>query len=520
MLKVIAVVDKEGTALDRLAKGVAPYYKNLDYHVVDVHPKRPSPEQLTRFESLARTADIIDAQYYRSMDMLRERFPWAKAIPTVLTHNNPYAIYERDWNDYECVVGNNLSIYKNLKEITQTRLEQIPLAVDPYFWQFNQDYTYDKSVIMVANRIEGKKGILPVAQACKQLNIRMHLVGAISDPEYWKQIMDTGIVHYAQEITDGQLRDLYYTAGIHVCNSVDNFESGTLPILEAIFCGVPVITRNVGHVPDFKTEDNLIINDHEPEDVDHLATLIEALLADKKKIETMRQEAWMSIKERNFAWRAYLYQKLYRELLPEKPVSVIMPVAGKEDVTRLSLNAVANQSYQNIEVIVIDDGDVAQEQTVKDFSATVSMPVRYIRLGGESYNLAKARNLGAIEATSDILVFCDQRQIMEPDCVSEFVTNLKPRYWLWGNKGFKKDFVENLSCVSREDFMTFGMFNERCDRYGALSQETRARARRQLLNLEYCETAKAIPKGKSRNRWMKKIEIMESKNMLRKMGLL
>ena len=41
MLKVLCVVDKEGTALDRLAKGVAKYHENIDYNVVSVHPKRP-----------------------------------------------------------------------------------------------------------------------------------------------------------------------------------------------------------------------------------------------------------------------------------------------------------------------------------------------------------------------------------------------------------------------------------------------------------------------------------------------
>lgn len=520
MLRIVSVVDKEGTALDRLARGVAPYHKNLDYHVVDVHPKRPSPEQLEKFESLARTADVMDYQYYRTADMLRSRFEWLKDIPSVLTHNNPYAIYERDWNDYQVNVGNNRTIHKELQQITTTRLEEIPLVVDPYFWKFNDDYTYDRSVIMVANRIEAKKGILPVAQACKKQDIKMYLVGAISDPAYWSEVMATGVVQFAQQVSDEDLRELYYKSGVHICNSVDNFESGTLPILEAIFCGVPVITRLVGHVPDFRNDENLVINDHEPDDIDHLATLIEATLAGKKKLETMRHEAWMSIKDRNFERRAFMYQKLYRELLPDKPVSVIVPIAGKPEVTRLCLNAAATQTHKNIEIIVVDDGEESQEKLVKDFSETVSLPVRYLRLGGTGYNLAKARNMGAIEATSDILVFCDQRQIMDNNCVEEFVKNLKPRCWLWGNKGTKKDWVENLSCVGREDFMTFGGFNERITKYGGMSQEARARARRQLITLEYVETAKATPTSKSRNRWTKKIEIMEMKNTCWKMGLL
>lgn len=468
---------------------------------------------------MAQTADIMDYQYYRTAEMLRNRYEWLKDIPSVLTHNNPYSIKERNWNDYKVNVGNNRYIYEELQKITLSRVEKIPLVVNPYFWTFNEDYKAERSVIMVANRIESKKGILPVAKACKNLNIKMYLVGAISDPEYWQEIMATDVVAYGQEISDELLRDLYHKAGVHVCNSVDNFESGTLPILEAMFCGTPVITRNIGHVPDIKTETNLVINESDPDDVENLEKILNETLSDKKKLEDMRHDAWISIKDRNFERRAYAYQKLYRELLEGTPVSIVIPVADKEDVTRSCLNAVANQTHKNIEIIVIDDGVNPQNQLVDDFGATVSIPVRYIRLGGDEYNLAKARNLGAIEATSDILVFCDQRQIMDEGCVEAFLYKVKPKFWLYGNKGIKKEFVENLSCIYRDDFMTFGMFNERCDRYGAMSQECRSRARRQLIELEYVESAKAFPTNKSSNRRRKKIEIMESKNMLWKIGM-
>src|SRR3990167_6474926 len=99
MVKIICVVDKRGTALDRLAKGVIPYMKNVEYHVVDVHPKRPSIDQIETFERLAKDADVIDYQYFRTAEMLRERYDWLREKPSILTHNNPYSITEKDWND-------------------------------------------------------------------------------------------------------------------------------------------------------------------------------------------------------------------------------------------------------------------------------------------------------------------------------------------------------------------------------------------------------------------------------------
>ena len=518
MFKVVAISDKTGTAIDRLCKVVEPYHKNIEYVVIDVHPKRPDATQLARVEQECRTADVIDYQYFRTAEALRSRYDWLKDIPSVLTHNNPYSIKESDWNSYQAVIGNNKSITADLQKITSSRVEHIPIVVDPFFWQFNENYKFNKSVIMVANRIESKKGILPVALACKKLGIKMQLVGAISQPDYFREIIDTGVVHFAQECTDEELRAMYYEAGVHVCNSIDNFESGTMPILESIYCGVPVITRKIGHVPDF-ADDSIVINDHDSEDVDHLVDIIDKLLCDTKKLENMRQQAWYSIKHMNPERRAYMYQRLYRELLDDEPVSVIVPVAGKEEVTRENLTAIANQTHKNLEIIVIDDGEVDQKQNVMDFADTVSIPVRYIRLGGKGYNLAKARNMAAIEATSDILVFADQRMILEPDCIDEFLTQIKPNTWLYGNKGAKKDFVENLSCIYKDDFVKFGMFNERINMYGGMSQEARSRARKQGINIEFVERAKATPKGKSSNRRLRKYEIMKMKDILFKIQL-
>jgi len=528
MFRVICVVDKEGTALDRLAKGVKPYMNGIDYHVVDVHPKRPSPEQLDKFELLARTADVIDYQYFRTADMLRERFDWLKKIPSVLTHNNPYSIKERDWNDYQVNVGNNRTIYKDLQDITHTRVEYIPIVVDPYQWIYQEEFANNNTIIMVANRIESKKGILPVAQACKRLRLKMHLVGAISQPDYFQEIMDTGVVHYSQEVSDDELRRLYHDSTLHICNSIDGFESGTMPILEAMFCGVPVLTREIGHVPELKVEStvqkkkvvtNMFINDGDPEDLDNLTNLITEALGDRNRLLRMRQEAWLSIKDRNFDRRAFAYKKLYRELFIPQSVSVILPVSGKEDVTRETLSSIANQTHSNIEIIVVDDGEEDQRGVIREFAKTVSHAVAYIRLGGKGYHLALARNIAAIEATSDIIMFCDQRMILDKDCIEQFMAHIKPNTWLYGNKGKKKEFVENLSFIYRDDFIKFGMFNERMTHYGGLSQETRSRARKQGIVIEFVEEARATPKGKSSNRNTKRYEIMEMKNILFKVQL-
>lgn len=523
MLRIVSVSDKVDTAIDRLCKGVAPYHKNIEYIVCDVHPKRPDPEQLKRFEEAAFTADIIDWQYFRTAEMLRAKYDWLNTgnIKHILTHNNPYSIHEGNWNNYDIVVGNNKSIYSDLQKITQSRLEYIPITVNPKLWTFQREFKHDNSVIMVANRIESKKGILPVAIACAELNLKMRLVGAISDRGYYDAIMATGVVEFYQQISDGELHDLYHKSMLHVCNSQDNFESGTMPILESMLCGVPVLTRKVGHVPDLYNGENMFIIDHDKEEVEKLVDDIHEVIRDKKKLESVREPAWNTAKTRNFERRAYAYQKLYRSVLfDNQTVSVIVPCYTDDKHLHETLNSIANQTYKNIEIVMADDSvGMGCADTFREFANTVNFPVRYIHTYNEDYGLARARNEAVIESTGDILVFCDQRIKMNDNAIEQFVNELQPKTWLYGNKGVKKDFVENFSCVRREDFVNFGMFNERMDCYGGLSQETRVRARNQGIVIRYIEKAEAVAQGSSKNKHTKKPEIIRSKNRLSKMGL-
>lgn len=523
MLKVVCIVDKIGTALDRLGKGVAPFHDNIEYYVIDIHPKRPSEEQLYRFESVAKTADVIDAQYYKSMDMLRQRYEWLKDIPTILTHNNPYAIEDGDWNSYTLNVGNNKYIYERLGKITQTPVEYIPLTVDTDFWEYNDDWEPNKNVIMVANRIESKKGILPVAIACNELNLHFILVGAISDKGYFDAIMQSGNVEYHEQISDQDLKNLYYKSTIHVCNSKDNFESGTLPVLESMLCGVPVLTRKVGHMPELYNGENMVINEGDYEDVLAVKDKLFEMISDKKKLAELRDKGWQTAKNRSHKRRAYLYQKLYRQVLfPDSiPVSVVIPAYNRPDTLRECLSAIESQTYGNLEIIVADDSeDGVNSSVVEEFKQYTCKPVRYLYTGKGDYGLARARNEATIHATGEVIVYIDERQIAEPDAIEQFMMRIKPRHWLFGNKGANKDaFVENFSCINREDIINAGLFNERMDCYGGLSQELRVRIRNQGMQTEYVPDAKATPRGKSANRTRKRKEIIRSKDRLFIMGM-
>lgn len=519
MLTILAVTDKQDTAIDRLADGVLPYMNGFDYQVIDVHPKRPSAQDLANFMRLAQKADIIDYHYFRTAEMLRGLMPELRTKPSILRHFNPYST-DGDWSGYDWIIACNKSIEADLKRGYKNVLLH-PITRNPANYMFRETDTKNDTVLMVANRIESKKGILEVAQACDKLGVNFHLVGNISDPTYFRQIMDCSTLTFSQDITDNQLAKAYGEATLHVCNSTDNFESGTMPILEAMFSGVPVLTRNVGHVPDLYNGENMILNPNDKENVEALADLIFKTLSDKKALHEISQKAWQTVKSYTDQRRAWLYKKLYRQMQsPDQPVSVIVPTANDPRILLECLVAIEQQTYGNIEIVVVDDGgDLRTRAVVSEFRDMTSKPVQYYNTDQGDYGLARARNTGIIEATGDIIVFDDQRQIMDLNAITEFVKNLVPKQWLFGNKGGKKDFVENFSCIYRSEIVQMGMFNERCNLYGSLSQEVRARSRAQGFTHTYIETAKATAAKKSSNKYTKRLEIIESKDMLYKVSL-
>ncbi|MNL77704.1 putative glycosyl transferase [compost metagenome] len=85
------------------------------------------------------------------------------------------------------------------------------------------------------------------------------------------------------------------------------------------------------------------------------------------------------------------------------------------------MQSIAAQDYVNKELIICDDNPNSENQSViEEFARSVSFPVVYRNTSRKEndYGLARARNVGIIEASGDILVFCDQRISMHSNAIS------------------------------------------------------------------------------------------------------
>ena len=83
-------------------------------------------------------------------------------------------------------------------------------------------------------------------------------------------------------------------------------------------------------------------------------------------------------------------------------VSVIIPTFNRVDVLPRSIHSVLKQTFQDIELIVVDDGST---DSTDDLIAGFSGSIRYLRQ--DHKGVSAARNKGIVASNGKLLAFLD-----------------------------------------------------------------------------------------------------------------
>ena len=103
-------------------------------------------------------------------------------------------------------------------------------------------------------------------------------------------------------------------------------------------------------------------------------------------------------------------------------ISVIIPVYGVEKYIRQCLESVINQSYKNLEIIVVNDGTKDNSmKIVEEYLEDKRIKV----INKENGGLSSARNRGIEEATGEYISFVDSDDWINLDLYRKIVENIK-----------------------------------------------------------------------------------------------
>lgn len=103
-------------------------------------------------------------------------------------------------------------------------------------------------------------------------------------------------------------------------------------------------------------------------------------------------------------------------------VSIIIPVYNNEKYLNECLNSVINQSYKNIEVILVNDG--SKDDSLKICNKFKAQDSRIIIIDKKNEGVSAARNAGIKIATGEFITFCDADDIMNIDQIEFLLKGL------------------------------------------------------------------------------------------------
>lgn len=93
-------------------------------------------------------------------------------------------------------------------------------------------------------------------------------------------------------------------------------------------------------------------------------------------------------------------------------ISVVIPTYNRAQTIRMAVDSVLNQTYRDIELIIVDDASTDGTQDV--VTQIADDRIRYLRLEQRS-GACNARNIGALSARGEFISFQDSDLLLWHD---------------------------------------------------------------------------------------------------------
>ena len=107
----------------------------------------------------------------------------------------------------------------------------------------------------------------------------------------------------------------------------------------------------------------------------------------------------------------------------EPLISVIVPVYNVAPYLELALDSIRYQSYQNLEIILINDGSTDDSESICKDIASQDERFRYIYQ--ENAGASVARNRGLDLASGEYIIFVDSDDWLDTSAIEILYRNLK-----------------------------------------------------------------------------------------------
>ncbi len=125
-------------------------------------------------------------------------------------------------------------------------------------------------------------------------------------------------------------------------------------------------------------------------------------------------------------------------------VSLIITTYNWPEALAATLTSVLNQTYDDIEIIIADDGSATQTaDCVQHILKHTDMAWRHVRHEDNGIRQARVKNLGVKYARGDYFIFIDHDVVLHPEFIKDHIRNASTNYFLQGKRVFLSEALTN-----------------------------------------------------------------------------
>lgn len=115
----------------------------------------------------------------------------------------------------------------------------------------------------------------------------------------------------------------------------------------------------------------------------------------------------------------------------ERKISIIIPVYNVEKYIKICIESVINQTYKNLEILVINDGTKDKSFEIIE-SYLEDKRIKVINREKNS-GIAVTRNIGISQATGEYIFFIDADDYLEINAIENLIEALNDEDIIGGN---------------------------------------------------------------------------------------
>jgi glycosyltransferase involved in cell wall biosynthesis len=189
------------------------------------------------------------------------------------------------------------------------RIEVVPLGVEPQVWALPEQPRVPGRIVAMASADTPMKGIATLLEAFAKLrterDVELLLITRPKPGGRTERLIDSlairDSVRFVSGLSDTELAQVVGSAQVACVPSL--YEGFSLPTVEAMACGTPLVVSRAGAIPEVVGEDGACADLVTPGDVGELAHSLAALLDDPDRRHRMGEAGRRRALSR-YSWRA------------------------------------------------------------------------------------------------------------------------------------------------------------------------------------------------------------------------